>query len=157
PPVNPLVHIALGNALVAAVLGILVAGISRVCRRPALVHGLWVLVLVKLVTPSFVEYRMPWPDRPEQTVGKLGLASPRLASPKVPTAPSGADGAERALPRADAGETPLFPEPPVSSAEVSLVVETSGAHSLRGQATPVAAPHSGGSDLVSAGRAPLSW
>src|SRR5436305_227170 len=46
-----LLRIGLSNAMVAAALGIVVVGISRCCRRPALVHSLWLLVLLKLVTP----------------------------------------------------------------------------------------------------------
>ncbi len=46
-----LLRIGLSNAILAAVLAIVVAGLSRFCRRPALVHSLWLLVLLKLVTP----------------------------------------------------------------------------------------------------------
>lgn len=49
---DTLLQIGLGNALVATFLAVLVAGICRTCRRPALVHTLWLLVLLKLVTPS---------------------------------------------------------------------------------------------------------
>ena len=47
-----LLHVGLSNALAAAVLALLAAG-ATVClrRRPALVHGLWLLVVFKLLTP----------------------------------------------------------------------------------------------------------
>ncbi|MDG3004575.1 M56 family metallopeptidase [Paludisphaera mucosa] len=47
---------ALTNALGAAVLGTIVAGLSLILvRRPAVVHCLWVVVLLKLVTPPLFE------------------------------------------------------------------------------------------------------
>jgi hypothetical protein len=46
-----LLDIALGNAAMAAILALVAAAIGRLCRRPALTHALWVLVLIKLVTP----------------------------------------------------------------------------------------------------------
>lgn len=46
-----LLNIGLNNALVATLLALGAAALSHRCRRPALVHGLWLLVLLKLVTP----------------------------------------------------------------------------------------------------------
>ncbi|MDB5305231.1 MAG: antirepressor regulating drug resistance protein, partial [Phycisphaerales bacterium] len=46
-----LLRIGLTNAIAAAVLAALAAGAARVVRRPALTHALWVLVLIKLLTP----------------------------------------------------------------------------------------------------------
>lgn len=49
---NELMSMALTNALSAAALGAAVAGLSLgLSRRPAVVHALWALVLLKLVTP----------------------------------------------------------------------------------------------------------
>ena len=42
------------NVAWAAALAIVAALVSRWFKRPALSHGLWLLVLIKLVTPSFV-------------------------------------------------------------------------------------------------------
>ncbi len=47
-------QICLSNSLVALVLAVLATAVAAVGRRPALVHALWVLVLVKLVTPPLV-------------------------------------------------------------------------------------------------------
>jgi beta-lactamase regulating signal transducer with metallopeptidase domain len=44
----------LSNAIVATVLALLAAAVSSVCRRPALVHSLWLLVLIKLITPPIL-------------------------------------------------------------------------------------------------------
>ena len=49
-----LLEIALSNAVMATVLGLLVLVVSRFCHRPALIHGLWLVVLLKLVTPPVV-------------------------------------------------------------------------------------------------------
>ncbi|HMF12423.1 MAG TPA: M56 family metallopeptidase, partial [Gemmataceae bacterium] len=53
-----LVEIGLSNALVASVLAVLAFTVSR-WRRPALAHGLWLLVLLKLVTPPLVPIYLP--------------------------------------------------------------------------------------------------
>jgi beta-lactamase regulating signal transducer with metallopeptidase domain len=47
----PLMQAMLGNAAVAAVLAVLALAAGRVCRSPAVRHILWMLVLLKLVTP----------------------------------------------------------------------------------------------------------
>ena len=60
-----LLHVGLSNALTAAALALVAAAVGSVCRRPALVHGLWLLVLLKLVTPPLVPVRIPWPDTRE--------------------------------------------------------------------------------------------
>ena len=49
-----LLQIGLSNILVATALAVLAAVVGAVTRRPALAHGLWLLVLLKLVTPPFV-------------------------------------------------------------------------------------------------------
>jgi bla regulator protein blaR1 len=55
---------ALSNALAATVLALLVACLGRVLsRRPALMHCLWLLVLLKLITPPLFEVPIPWASR----------------------------------------------------------------------------------------------
>ncbi len=44
-------HAMLGNAAVAALLALLALSVGYICRSPALRHFVWVLVLLKLVTP----------------------------------------------------------------------------------------------------------
>jgi len=68
-----LLYTGLSNALVAGVLALLAAGIGCVSRRPALVHSLWLLVLVKLITPPL----LPLP------VIRLSLSEPRPAEGDV--------------------------------------------------------------------------
>ena len=53
-----ILHAGLSNAISATFLALLVACLSRVlARRPAVLHCLWLLVLLKLVTPPL--YRGP--------------------------------------------------------------------------------------------------
>jgi beta-lactamase regulating signal transducer with metallopeptidase domain len=59
--VETLLHIGLSNAGLATVLAVLAAGLGRVCRRPALAHALWVLVLIKLITPPLLAVPVGWP------------------------------------------------------------------------------------------------
>jgi beta-lactamase regulating signal transducer with metallopeptidase domain len=54
-----LVHVMLNNALVATSLAAVVACLGRARRRPALIHGLWLLVMIKLVTPPVVSVTVP--------------------------------------------------------------------------------------------------
>jgi bla regulator protein blaR1 len=61
--VETLYRAGLSNALSATFLAVLVACLGRVlARRPAVLHCLWLLVLVKLVTPPMYELPVPWPE-----------------------------------------------------------------------------------------------
>ncbi|HEY2911034.1 MAG TPA: M56 family metallopeptidase, partial [Gemmataceae bacterium] len=53
------VHAMLGNAATAAVLALLALAIGAACRRSAVRHALWLIVLVKLVTPPLVSIPLP--------------------------------------------------------------------------------------------------
>src|SRR5512143_2590630 len=53
-----LVSLVLTNAAAAAVLALLAWLVSRRSRRQALVHGLWLLAIAKLVTPPLVPLRV---------------------------------------------------------------------------------------------------
>jgi beta-lactamase regulating signal transducer with metallopeptidase domain len=72
-----LVHTMLSNALAVIVLAAVVATVSRFCRRPALIHGLWLVVLIKLVTPPFISVPLPLP--------RSGLALEHAAAVEPPT------------------------------------------------------------------------
>src|SRR6516225_243410 len=64
----PLMHLGLANAVCAAVLAVLALLVGRYLRRPALTHCVWLLVLIKLVTPPFFSLKLPWlpaPPSPE--------------------------------------------------------------------------------------------
>ena len=73
-------QIVLSNAVWALVLAMGAAVASRVWRqRPALAHGLWLLVLIKLVTPSLVGFDVP-ASAPEPII--------REAAPVIDEAPA---------------------------------------------------------------------
>src|SRR5712692_6155663 len=57
-----LVHAGLSNALAATILAVLVASVAHFCRRPALVHSFWLLVLLRLLMPPFFAVGIPWPN-----------------------------------------------------------------------------------------------
>jgi beta-lactamase regulating signal transducer with metallopeptidase domain len=54
--------VSLSNAVMATVLALLAAAVGRLYRRPALIHVLWLLVLLKLVTPPLVILPLTWPE-----------------------------------------------------------------------------------------------
>ena len=58
---DDLLSIAVSNAVAATVLAVAAIAVGAVYRRPALVHGLWLLVLLKLVTPPLVYIPVAWP------------------------------------------------------------------------------------------------
>jgi beta-lactamase regulating signal transducer with metallopeptidase domain len=57
--VSALLQIALSNAVAATALGIVAALAACVLRRPPLTRALWVLVLLKLLTPPVWHVQMP--------------------------------------------------------------------------------------------------
>jgi beta-lactamase regulating signal transducer with metallopeptidase domain len=93
--VETLLHIGLTNAVLATVLAFAVAGVALVCRRPALLHSLWLLALLKLLTPPLVPVPLPWPgDGPPdpeaasrgpavQQTGDRATAEPRPLPPRA--------------------------------------------------------------------------
>jgi beta-lactamase regulating signal transducer with metallopeptidase domain len=56
---DTLLQIGLANAAFATVLAVLVAAIGSLCRRPALTHALWLVVLVRLVMPPLAVLPLP--------------------------------------------------------------------------------------------------
>lgn len=63
-----LLEMALANLIVAAILALFAALAGLWGRRPAVTHALWLLVLVKLITPPFFEYPIPWAAPPREPV-----------------------------------------------------------------------------------------
>jgi beta-lactamase regulating signal transducer with metallopeptidase domain len=63
--VSALFHIGVSNALAATVLAALALAAGKLARRPALGHALWLLVLLKLVTPPLVVVPIDWPAEAE--------------------------------------------------------------------------------------------
>jgi beta-lactamase regulating signal transducer with metallopeptidase domain len=122
--VEPLLHVGLSNALLATLLALLAAGAGRVCRRPALMHSLWLLVLLKLVTPPLVRVPLLWSDDiplspapvdtlrgPSRNGEVVRLGSPDLPADGRPREPSGASPAVAEGQEAPPPEPPIPPEP----------------------------------------------
>ncbi len=71
----PLMHLGLANAACAAVLAVLALAVGRWGRRPALTHCVWLLVLIKLVTPPLFPLPLAWlPAAPEPETTQTAAA-----------------------------------------------------------------------------------
>jgi beta-lactamase regulating signal transducer with metallopeptidase domain len=101
--VDTLLRIGLGNALAAAALALPAAVVSRTCRRPALAHGLWLLVLLRLVAPPVWVVPLP------------GLGGSAAAPPVTGEAP--ADPAEVVESGQAKGAKPVETAPPDEPAD----------------------------------------
>lgn len=60
---DALLHVALSNATAATALALVAAVGTRVSRRPTLIHGLWLLVLARLLMPPIFELAVVPPGR----------------------------------------------------------------------------------------------
>ena len=78
---DTLLHVGLMNAAVACVLALAAVAVGRVYRRPAVLHALWLLVLLKLLTPPL------W-DVPVPRLTAAALIGYPAAEPELPALPS---------------------------------------------------------------------
>lgn len=78
---DSLFHIMLANTVVATCLAAIAAGVARLHGKPPLVYLLWLLVLVKLVTPPLVS--IPLPGIPIVTSNEVTEPSTRSLAPIV--------------------------------------------------------------------------
>ncbi len=76
-----LLRLAGSNAVAAIVLAAIVVVVTRFCRRPVVRHALWLLVLLKLITPPLVPLAVNWP-RTEEI--EAPLAEPPLSAVDLP-------------------------------------------------------------------------
>ena len=104
-----LVHAMLSNALAATVLAVVVAVLGRTCRRPALIHGLWLVVLIKLVTPPLVPVSLPIPAA--VVLAQKHAAKTQLEEDRGPAAPV---ETRLGLKAVAGGETRLDRSPPLT-------------------------------------------
>ena len=94
-----LVHAILSNAVAVTVMAVVVAALAPLCRRPALIHGLWFVVMLKLVTPPFVPVSVPVPVSISTAVPIAVKADPVVyADLAKPTRDVGAAEASEASP-----------------------------------------------------------
>jgi beta-lactamase regulating signal transducer with metallopeptidase domain len=98
------------NAVGAALLAAIAALVGRFCRRPALVHALWLLVLLKMLTPPLwpVEVDWPSPESPSTTACANCMAS-LPDSFQLPRRPEGEALAANPLVPVNSAEPPGIP------------------------------------------------
>jgi len=65
---NALLEIVASNAVLATLMAVAVAGVTRFVRRPEVVYWLWALVLIKLVTPPVFQVPLALPGAGEAEV-----------------------------------------------------------------------------------------
>jgi beta-lactamase regulating signal transducer with metallopeptidase domain len=92
--VATLVHVGVCNALVAGLLALVAIAAGRWSRRPALVHGLWVLALLKLVSPPLIPLAiLSAPEEPSAIeslpapLGDVAWTFPPAPPPELPPMP----------------------------------------------------------------------
>ncbi len=72
-----LLQAGLLNAVLASLLAVVVVGLACLFRaRPALVHGLWLLVMLKLVTPPLIQLPLPWPPQDNERTAVVSAEEP---------------------------------------------------------------------------------
>lgn len=99
------------NAVAAAALAVVVALFSRIVRRPALIHVLWLVVLLKLVTPPLVEFPvgfeipvLQWDEPTDSQATKIaGRDNPRPVGMNPEVSPSVVTSDDSQLRTADSG------------------------------------------------------
>src|SRR5262249_471563 len=106
-----LLSVALSNTVVALFLAVPAVLAGRVWKRPALAHGLWLLLLLKLPTPPLIALPVPWSAPPPPTP-EAALA-PEPVAETLPVPESHPDLAARALPEPEV----------VAGAEEDVIVE----------------------------------
>lgn len=140
----------MANALLATGLATLVAMFARLRPRtsPALLHALWVLVLVRLLLPPLPGWRfaVPLPSWEDSTLRTNALAPAVERDGPVPRVPGGPSGA--AIPTQPlVSEDPEFVPGSVAPAAVSGPIDAASATKPENERVPVgvhsAAPGSG--------------
>jgi beta-lactamase regulating signal transducer with metallopeptidase domain len=106
-----LLDVGLANAAVATLLAVGAWVLGRVVRRPAVAHVLWLLVLLKLLTPPLWPVHVDWPAVP--AVAQATVPAP--APPPPAPAPAG---------RTDLPAASQAPAPADDSPAVAAVVAT---------------------------------
>ncbi|HEX5268969.1 MAG TPA: M56 family metallopeptidase, partial [Gemmataceae bacterium] len=122
---DTILNVGLSNAVAACALAVIAAAVGYFCRRPAPRHALWLLVLLKLVTPPLIDVPV-WraaPPAPPPAVADL-VAVPDDAPEivvGVQPAPAENEGPEPAIEGAPAAveEVVVAEEPPAPPAEES--------------------------------------
>ena len=134
-----LFDVGLANSTIVVLLAIVAAGAAVWRRHPALVHGLWVLVFVKLITPPMVEvpvpylsdqlarrtvntaFEQPWEPETGGPIGsRTGLSCAVWSGPDGPIERVGGSGTPLATDSSAGSQTTVGVSPPVGLAGRAL-------------------------------------
>jgi beta-lactamase regulating signal transducer with metallopeptidase domain len=80
----------ISNTLLAAILALVALGISKTFRRPALAHALWLLVLLKLITPPLwnIPLKLIPADSPQPPTNRTAPLLPAAEYLDIETLPA---------------------------------------------------------------------
>lgn len=106
-----LLQLALTNTLLAASLAVVAAGVGALSRRPALAHGLWLLVLLKLVTPPFVQVPLLPTAPPTLSAEPVIEETVPLTSEEIVRILGQTEPAKTSIAETPSTEMPVLPEP----------------------------------------------
>jgi beta-lactamase regulating signal transducer with metallopeptidase domain len=108
-----LAEIVLSNAAIATLLALLATVVGRYCRRPAVMYGLWFLVLLKFVTPSLL--RIPVVFLAQESTDKPLIEAPSIRPAQIASQlASSPNGAESKLQTEHLKPSEVVPDVPVS-------------------------------------------
>jgi beta-lactamase regulating signal transducer with metallopeptidase domain len=148
-----LLELALSNAAASAVLALVAVSVGLVSRRPALVHALWLLVLLKLVTPPLVRVPVPWPARAESPAERAE-GGPAVPAPSPRPAASAPAKEEDETPEAPWEALEEGPAAPVEEADAPAAEAPAEVPELAAPTAPVLSPPPPAAEAP-AGTAPL--
>jgi beta-lactamase regulating signal transducer with metallopeptidase domain len=97
---DALLHIALSNAVVSGIMAALLLPPARWMRRPALTHAICVLILLKLLTPPFVNLPVTWNSAEAPSPHAMG--TPWVRESTLLSAPADSAESDPAATAADA-------------------------------------------------------
>jgi beta-lactamase regulating signal transducer with metallopeptidase domain len=120
---NTLLALGLSNAGLATLIAGMAFVVTRTFKNPPLAHALWLLVILKLLTPPLLEVRIPWsaPEIPTESTAmnipeNTAESSAQWLLPKEP--PPAKSSREDVAPRAGSGPSTL---PAAPASEAALV------------------------------------
>jgi WD40 repeat protein/beta-lactamase regulating signal transducer with metallopeptidase domain len=140
----PLMQLGLANAACAALLAVLAVAVGRWVRRPALTHCVWLLVLIKLVTPPLFSLPLAWlpADAVPETAGFAEEPEPVVANAVLEyteVGPPTLSDAWIEMERAQANDAPVPTRAAVAvvrNAQPDLVARRAAPHSVVVSAPP---------------------
>ena len=125
-----ILRITLSNTLLAAALALAAMAVSRIFRRPALSHALWLIVLLKLITPPLWSIALPL--MPAEKAHKPPLPPVELSLPPV-------DDRKSVQAASSQAQGPGWWAVPTLQEPVEEIAESKTAHALT--AAPRLVPH----------------